>query len=74
MRFRLASGLAAGNVVGGSCNIAGTVGYEEGDQVADFVELAVTSERDDLGVICGQILGLDAVLRCKRVCGVLLLP
>ena len=52
---RSASGLAAGNVVGGSCNIAGTVGDQEGDQVADFVELAVTSERNDLGVIGGTL-------------------
>ena len=48
---RSAPGLAAGDVEGGPCDVAGAVGDEIGDQVADLIELAVTAERDDLGIV-----------------------
>ena len=68
-QVRSASGLAAGDVDRGSCDVAGSVGYQISDQFADFVELSVTAHGDDLGVIGGELLRLYAagVSKCLVV-------
>ena len=64
---RSASGLAAGDVQCSTCDVACSVGYEVCYEITDFVELSVTADRDDLGVISGEFLGLNASCVSERL-------
>ena len=48
-------------------DIACSVGYEVCHEITDFVELSVTADRDDLGVISGEFLGLNASCVSERL-------